>query len=99
VGVTTTRRWVAGVVGAVVTAALVVAAIVWGRDGVELASWLAGVASLVVAVVTLLVTVPSGADGSGSGRMQRFRAKAQGEGQVFQAGGNITNAGNRPPKR
>jgi hypothetical protein len=99
-GVTTTRRWVAGVVGVVVTAALVVVAIVWGRDGVELVSWLAGVASLVVAVVTLLVTVPSGGGGgSGAGRVLRFRAKARGEGQVFQAGGNITNAGNRPPKR
>ena len=84
----------------VVTAALVVVAIVWGRDGVELVSWLAGVASLAVAVVTLLATVPSGGGGgSGAGRVLRFRAKARGEGQVFQAGGNITNAGNRPPKR
>lgn len=85
--------------GAVVVAGLVVAAVVWGRDGVEAASWLAGVASLLVAVVTLLVTVPSGGSGSVAGRVLRFRGRARGNGQVFQAGGNITNAGNRPPKR
>jgi hypothetical protein len=97
--VTTTRRWVTGVLGVVVAMGLVVVAIVWGRNGVELMSWLAGVASLVVAVVTLLVTVPSLSGGSGTGRMQRFSAKARDDGQVFQAGGNITNAGNRPPKQ
>ncbi|GAA2471226.1 hypothetical protein Ahu01nite_079230 [Winogradskya humida] len=75
------------------------AAVGWGRDGVEAASWLAGVASLLVAVVTLLVTVPSGGSGSAVGRVLRFRGRASGDGQVFQAGGNITNAGNRPPKR
>jgi hypothetical protein len=89
-------------VGVVVAAGLVVAAIGWGRDGVELASWLAGAGSLVVAVVTLLATVPSpggGSDGGGAGRVQRFRARARGQGQVFQAGGDITHAGNRPSKR
>lgn len=87
--------------GAVVVAGLVVAAVVWGRDGVEAASWLAGVASLFVAVVTLLVTVPSGGPGSGSvaGRVLRFRSRVSGNGQSFQAGGNITNAGNRPRKK
>ncbi len=85
--------------GAVVTAGLVIAAIVWGRDGVEAASWLAGVGSLVVAVVTLLAAVPSGDSGSAVGRVLRFRGRARDQGQVFQAGGNITSAGNRPPKR
>jgi peptidoglycan/LPS O-acetylase OafA/YrhL len=98
-GVTTSRRWVIGIVGVVVVAGLVVAAVVWGRDGVEAASWLAGVASLLVAVVTLLVTVPSGGPGSAVARVLRFRGRASGDGQVFQAGGNITNAGNRTPKR
>ncbi|GLW35650.1 hypothetical protein Areg01_85850 [Actinoplanes regularis] len=65
----------------------------------EAASWLAGVASLLVAVVTLLVTVPSGDSGSAAARVQRFRGTARDQGQVFQAGGNITNAGNRLPKR
>lgn len=42
------RRWVIGGTGVV----LVVATVMWGRDGVEAASWIAGVASLFVAVVT-----------------------------------------------
>lgn len=80
-------------------AGLVVAAVVWGRDGVEAASWIAGVASLLVAVATLLITVPSGKSGPGK-RAQRFSGRAQDNGQVFQAGGDITNAGNnRPPKK
>jgi hypothetical protein len=87
------------VLGVLVAAGLVVVAIVWGRNGMELVSWVAGVASLVVAVVTVLATSPSRSGASETGRMQHFLAKARDDGQVFQAGGNITNVGNRPPKR
>ncbi|WP_232290334.1 hypothetical protein [Micromonospora sp. ATCC 39149] len=53
------RRWVVIGVGGVVAAGLVVAAVVFGLQGVEVASWLAGAASLVVAVAAL-VLAPSG---------------------------------------
>ena len=53
------RRWLIVGVGGVVTAGLVVAAVVFGLQGVEVASWLAGAASFVVAVAAL-VLAPSG---------------------------------------
>ncbi|MFJ8691073.1 hypothetical protein [Micromonospora wenchangensis] len=53
------RRWVVIGVGGVVAAGLVVAAVVFGLQGVEVASWLAGAASFVVAVAAL-VLAPSG---------------------------------------
>ncbi|MEH0975283.1 hypothetical protein V6U77_29595 [Micromonospora sp. CPCC 205546] len=53
------RRWVVIGVGGVVAAGLVVAAVVFGWQGVEVASWLAGAASFVVAVAAL-VLAPSG---------------------------------------
>jgi hypothetical protein len=53
------RRWLIIGVGGVVAAGLVVAAVVFGLQGVEVASWLAGAASFVVAVAAL-VLAPSG---------------------------------------
>lgn len=49
------RQWVIIGVAAVVAAGLVVAAVVFGSRGVEVASWLAGVASLVVAVAAVVL--------------------------------------------
>ncbi|MFG3687839.1 hypothetical protein [Micromonospora sp. NPDC047740] len=77
--------------GVLVVVGLVVAAIAAGRRGVELVSWLAGVGSFVVAVVTLFVTIPKD---SSAGRLLRFSARARDNSQVFQAGGNITGSGN-----
>ncbi|WP_416904617.1 hypothetical protein [Micromonospora echinospora] len=54
------RRWVVVGVGGAVAAGLVVAAVLFGLQGVEVAGWLAGVASLVVAVTAVLLA-PSGA--------------------------------------
>ncbi|MEU4569167.1 hypothetical protein [Micromonospora sp. NPDC023956] len=54
------RRWVIVGVGGAVAAGLVVAAVLFGLQGVEVAGWLAGVASLVVAVTAVLLA-PSGA--------------------------------------
>ncbi|MGY3520961.1 hypothetical protein ACVMYR_32175 [Micromonospora sp. PTRAS2] len=53
------RRWVVIGVGGLVAAGLVVVAVVFGLQGVEVASWLAGAASFVVAVAAL-VLAPSG---------------------------------------
>ncbi|OZV81671.1 hypothetical protein CA850_10945 [Micromonospora echinospora] len=53
------RRWVIVGMGGAVAAGLVVAAVLFGLQGVEVAGWLAGVASLVVAVTAVLLA-PSG---------------------------------------
>ena len=65
--VTTSRRWVSAILGGLVVTGLVVAAVAWGCDGVEAAGWLVGMASLLVAVGTLQVTVPSSGSGSVAG--------------------------------
>ncbi len=53
------RHWVViGVGGAVAAGLLVVAAVLFGLQGVEVASWLAGVASFVVAVAALVLALP-----------------------------------------
>jgi hypothetical protein len=52
------RRWVILSVGVVVAAGLGVAAWLFGEHGVEFASWLAGVAGLVVAAAALVVAWP-----------------------------------------
>lgn len=59
------RRWVVIGVGGVVAAGLVVAAAVFGLQGVEVASWLTGAASFVVAVATP-VLAPSGGPAAAS---------------------------------
>jgi hypothetical protein len=95
VGVTDMRSAVVSVAGVLVVAGLVVAAVVAGRRGIELVSWLAGIGSFIAAVAALSIAAPKT---SGLGRMLRFSARARDNSQVFQAGGNITNAGNNPRK-
>ncbi|MFD0591899.1 hypothetical protein ACFQZ4_04460 [Catellatospora coxensis] len=56
---TNTQRWVVVGAGAVIVAGLVGAAVVAGLEGVEVMSWLAGSASLLVAVVALVVVAGS----------------------------------------
>jgi hypothetical protein len=56
-----TRRWVIFGVGVLVAAGLAVAALVFGLRGVEVASWLAGSASLVVAIAAIVLTCPGSA--------------------------------------
>ncbi|GIG06252.1 hypothetical protein [Catellatospora coxensis] len=56
---TNTQRWVVVGAGAVIVAGLVGAAVVAGLEGVEVMSWLAGSASLLVAVVALVVVWPA----------------------------------------
>ncbi|MEU4159675.1 hypothetical protein [Actinoplanes sp. NPDC026670] len=58
-----TRRWVIIGTGAVAVAALITAAVLFGLRGVEAVSWIAGVASLVVAVAVMIVTWPSAGAG------------------------------------
>ncbi|PTA47443.1 hypothetical protein [Micromonospora sp. RP3T] len=53
-----TRRWVIIGVGSAVATGLATTAVVFGLRGVEVASWLAGVASLVVAIAAA-VSAPS----------------------------------------
>ncbi len=50
-----TRRWVIIGVGGLVAAGLAVAAVVFGLRGVEVASWLAGVAGVVVGVAAVVL--------------------------------------------
>jgi hypothetical protein len=53
-----TRRWVIIGVGVLVAAGFAVAALVFGLRGVEVASWVAGIASLVVAVAAIVLARP-----------------------------------------
>lgn len=91
---TRTQRYVFVAVGLLVTGGLIVVAVVWGRRGVELVSWLAGVGSFLVAALTLLITVrPSG----GPARVFRLSARARDDAQIFQAGGTsarVASGGN-----
>ncbi|MBO4210880.1 hypothetical protein GSF22_33550 [Micromonospora echinofusca] len=52
------RRWVVIGTGGAVTAGLLVAAVLFGLQGVEVASRLAGAASFVVAVAALVLALP-----------------------------------------
>ena len=88
--VTTTQRIVAGICGLLTTAGLVVVAVLWGRDGVEAVSWVATVAALLVAVLTLWVTLTGPGGGGGGSPSLRFTAKAKDNARVYQAGGNLT---------
>ncbi|WP_091654028.1 hypothetical protein [Micromonospora pallida] len=63
------RRWVIIGAGGVVAAGLVASAVAFGLQGVEVASWLAGAASLVVAV-SAVVLAPSGTSASGPGAVE-----------------------------
>jgi hypothetical protein len=82
------RRVIIGV-GLVVTAALAVAALLFGLRGVEAASWLAGVASLVVAVAAMVLARPSAQLVSPADPVPRGPVKASGKGSVA-AGENIS---------
>jgi hypothetical protein len=55
-GVMKRQRWVIIGVGLVVTVGLAVAALLFGLRGIEVASWLAGVASLVAAVAAIMLS-------------------------------------------
>jgi membrane protein implicated in regulation of membrane protease activity len=76
----------------VVAVGLAVAALLFGRKGVEVASWLAGVASLVVAVAAVVLarsaqSVPS----SDAGRRGPVTASGTGQGSgPVAAGGDIS---------
>ncbi|WP_091654241.1 hypothetical protein [Micromonospora pallida] len=59
-------RWLIIGVGVTVAGGLVAAAVLFGLQGVEVASWLAGVASLAVAV-SAVALAPSGVRASDSG--------------------------------
>lgn len=97
------RRWIAGLVAALVTAGVLFSVLRWDNAGPEAANRIAGVASLVVAVAALLLTgsppSSSGAGGAGGRLSQRFRGVAGGNGQVLNAGRDIIGSGNRPPRR
>jgi hypothetical protein len=58
-GVMVTRRWVIIGVGVVAAAGLVTAAAVFGLQGVEAASWIAGVAGVVVGVAAIALSRPT----------------------------------------
>jgi len=80
------RRLVTLLVSGAVVAGLAVAALVFGLRGVEVLSWVAGSASLVVAVVTLVVSWPGSV--RGGGRM------ATGDIDQSNTGGNnVANSG------
>ena len=83
-GVTTTQRIAAGICGLLTTAGLVVVAVFWGRDGIETVSWVATVAALLVAVLTLWVTL-TGGGGGGESRSLRFTAKAKGDARIYRS--------------
>ncbi|MEV6801394.1 hypothetical protein AB0M91_24080 [Micromonospora rifamycinica] len=75
------RRWVIFGVGVLVAAGLAVAALLFGLKGVEVASWLAGSASLVVAIAAIGLTRP--------GPAARAPALSPGS-QSVSAGGDIS---------
>lgn len=54
------RRWTIFAIGGVAAFGLAAAAALFGVRGIEVASWLAGVASFVVAVLALLMARPGG---------------------------------------
>lgn len=81
------RRVIIGV-GSVVTAALAMAALLFGLRGVEAVSWLAGVASLIVAVAAMVMARPSAQPMAPANRPPRGPVTAPTKGSVV-AGGNI----------
>lgn len=56
--------------GVIAVVALVIAVRVWGREGAEVLSWLAGIISAVGTVVTVVSTVPAAAPGETAGPVQ-----------------------------
>jgi hypothetical protein len=91
-------RAVCVIAGAGLVIVLVVVAIMWGLKGIEVASWIAGVAALVVAVVTLYVTWPRHDDATPPRNAPRDTnqiAIAEDRSSVYQAGGDITLGGDR----
>jgi hypothetical protein len=86
------RRWVIIGVGGAVAVCLGVAAAVFGLQGVEVASWLAGIAGVVVAVAAIVLapaappSTPRPASPSTSQR--EARSTSSGE-RSISAGGNI----------
>jgi len=62
VTVTRSRRWAIFVVGGIAALGSALAAVLFGVRGIEVASWLAGVSSFVVAVATLVTALPAGGD-------------------------------------
>lgn len=75
--------------GLTVTAALAVAALLFGLRGVEAASWLAGVASLVVAIAAMLLAPPSVQPEEPAAPAPRGSVTASGEGSVA-TGGDVS---------
>ncbi|WP_432830915.1 hypothetical protein [Dactylosporangium sp. CA-092794] len=72
---------------------LIIAAVLFGQHGVEVASWLAGVGSFVLAFATLFLALPSRTS-DGARRTFRFSGKARGNALVVQAGRDVHNVGN-----
>ena len=92
-GVMKQQRWVIIGMGLVVTVALAVAAVLFGLRGIEVASWLAGVASLVVAIAAVVIarsapTPPAPPPGPAPAAEPRGPVTASGKGSVA-AGGDI----------
>jgi hypothetical protein len=97
-----TRRWAIIGVGVAVAVGLATAAVVFGLQGVEVASWLAGVAGLVVAIAAVVVA-PSGpspaagpASGAGTVTASGARSVAAGEiSGIVSTGDDATNIQHR----
>jgi len=83
-------RWLGAISGALVVGALATTAVIWGRQGLEVLSWLSGVGSLLVGVITLRFAVSPRRERR-AGTEQQFSARLDGDGRINQAGGNISN--------
>ena len=96
--VTKSQRSVCIAAGSLTVVGLGFVAVLWGRDGLELTSWLAGAGSLAVAMVTIFISLSQqSSEDRGSGARSgtvRNSARAKGQSVIFQAGGDITQPRN-----
>jgi hypothetical protein len=89
-----TRRWVVIGTGAAAAAGLAAGAFFFGLQGVEVASWIAGVAALVVAVAAF-VLAPDGTGAAPAGKAERSVTVTGDVGGIISIGDNATNTQQR----
>jgi hypothetical protein len=83
------RRWVIIGVGVAVAAGLAVAAVLFGLRGVEVASWLAGIAGLMVAVAAVVLAPSASPPPPPPAPRSAGSSSAMGE-RSISAGGDIS---------
>ncbi|MEU4626801.1 hypothetical protein AB0G04_43325 [Actinoplanes sp. NPDC023801] len=90
-----TRRWVVIGTGVTAAAGLAAGAFFFGLEGVEAASWIAGVASLVVAVAAFVLAPGAGTPAAGDPAAARSVTVTGDVGGIVSIGDNATNTQQR----